>query len=140
MPIVKIQSRFSIFITIAILVFFILTWIADFPRPVDCSIEKSPVRPIIHSSIPIEALCGIKGGKLENFEQSLPMISTPQLLITAREGCDEVTAFDLKTGNVAWKTEQDDPEQKRFNAIYDPDNLALDDARQQIYVSGLDEI
>jgi hypothetical protein len=140
MPKVKIQSGCSIFISIAVPVILILTWIANSPRPLDCNIEKSPIRPIIQSSIPLEALWGVKGVKLENFEQSLPMVSTPELLITAREGCDEVTAFYLKTGDVAWKMEQDDPEQKRFNAINDPDNLALDDARQQIYVSGLDEI
>jgi hypothetical protein len=94
----------------------------------------------MQSSIPIEALWGSKGVKLENIEQSLPMVSTPELLIAAREGCNEVAAFHLKTGNLAWKTEQDDPEQKRFNAINYPDNLALDYARHQLYVSGLDEL
>jgi hypothetical protein len=108
--------------------------------PLNCQAEIIQTRKIIKSSIEIVQLWGRTGIYLENFEKSLPMVSTSELLITAQHGCNEVTAFHLDTGEIVWKTPQDDPEKGEFTAINYPDNLALDYARDQIYVSGFGEI
>jgi hypothetical protein len=108
--------------------------------PPKCDIEQAPTRDVLNRTVPIESLWGVAGVQLENLEHSLPMVSTPELLIVARMACNEVTAFDLHKGKIAWRAEQDNPEQKRVTAINLPENLTLDYTRNRIYVSGFDEV
>jgi hypothetical protein len=120
------------FLIIALVVYTLIN--SNKPTPFEkCKddLVSTATRKVESSSIPVEAIWGLSGLKIENVspDKNLLMYSTPSFIVTASMGCNSVMALTWDAGKNVWRTE-----------IIDPSNLTLDGARNRVYVSGREHI